>query len=505
MKLYDVLFCHPSAGWDPVKGMYIKKMQSCLYRTVIFSIIGTMPYIINSAAQTFKTTQQFASILRSLGPGRTPTGPAIKPNLGKIPGIKPPKQIFNVSGRFVRPIAELPVPSQTPTQPAPTPTKITRQTPLVLIDRKEIFQAHRMEPDVVEQLPQAASLAAALGVLNFAAQEQAPSRVEEGIYEEQAVETAEDIRALEKQHIPIVLPDHSFVAQAGELQRVPEVPLIGLQQEQESRVVLNERDNVAIMPFYSGTVSPSFEQQVLSSNVAPAIRVEFNPQATADAPQGSLRITLTKGKDTVINDLTDFTYLSTIIPKNYLPTFNAIISSPTPVGMSLWHDTTKEIPMISLQPEPSGVLDLPLIEAQPPRVQDEEALTPVPNLHAMLESSNLIGVLAFNLPETLHTPAALPAPEETVPARQEQREQAQQPASPGPGYQRIINAYKAQLALIKQLEQLGNVPTTLLEQAERTIIHIAHLLSEHSTQDAMRMLRQSGVDRNELLSWVAAG
>ncbi len=476
-----------------------------LYRIVV-SLVIFMPQVINSAAQTFKTTQQFASILRTLGPGRTPTGPAIKPVLGKVPGIKAPKQIFNVSGRFVRPIiTELPAqPEVAPSQPAPTPTKIIRPTPLVPIDRKEIFQTHRMEPEVVEQLPQAAALGTVLGVLNFAASEQPPSRVEEGIYEEQTIETEADIKKLEQQHIPIVLPDHSFVAQVNELQRVPEVPLIGFQPAQESRIVLNEQDNVAIMPFYSGTVSKAFEDKVLSSKVAPAIRVEFNPQKTPDAPQGSLRITLTKGKDTVINDLTDFTYLSAMIPKNYLPTFNAIISSPTPVGMSIWHDSTKEIPMISLQPEPSGVLDLPLIETQPERIQNEETLSPIPDLHAMLESSNLIGVLAFNLPETLHTPAALPAPETTVPEQKEDTRKPAQPASPGLGYQRIINAYKAQLALVKQLEQLGNMPE-LLEQAERTIVRIAQLLSEDGTQEAMRMLRQSGVDRTELLSWVAAG
>lgn len=475
-----------------------------LYRSILALAI-LMPNVINTAAQTSKVTQQFASILRSLGPGRTPTGPAIKPTFGNVPGIKPTKQIFNVSGRFVRPgtITELPTqPEAAPSQPAPT--KITRPATMIPINRKDIFQTDRMEPEIAQQLPQAASLATVLGVMNFAATERAPSRIEEGIYDEPAIATEHDIRALEKQHAPIVLPDHSFVAQVSELQRVPEVPLIGFQQEQESRIVLNERDNVAIMPFYSGTVSKSFEDQVLSSNTAPTIRVEFNPKSSADAPQGSLRITLTKGKDTVINDLTDFTYLSTMIPKNYLSTFNAIISSPTPVGMSIWHDTTKEIPMISLQPQPSGQLDLPLIETQPSRVQDEEALTPIPDLHAMLENSNLIGVLAFNLPETLNAPAALPAPETTVPEQKEDTRKPAQSASPGPGYQRIINAYKAQRALVNQLEQLGNMPE-LLDRAEATLISIAQLLSKHGTQDAMRMLRQSGVDRNELLSWVSAG
>lgn len=502
MKLYHILFCHRAIGWDPVLGID-------LYKTVIFSIICIWPSAIYSAAQTSRVTQQFASILRTLGPHRTPTGPAIRRTFENVPlGAGKSKQIFNASGRFVRPgtITELPTQTEAaPSQPTPAPIKTVRPISFAPIDRKEIFQTHRIEPDVAAELPQAATLATVLGIMNFAATEGAPSRLQEdNIYKDDAIETAADVRALEQQHVPIILPDHSFVAQMGELQRVPEVPLIGFKPEAESRVILQENDAVAIMPFYSGTVSKQFENKVLTTDIAPTIRVEFNPQVTADAPQGSLRVTLTQGKDTVINDLTDFSYLTTMIPKNYLPTFNAIISSPTPVGMSLWHDTTQAIPMITLQPEPSSPLEVIPAEDQPARVQDQEALTPVPDLHAILATSNLIGVLAFNLPETLNAPAALPAPATTAPALKEPTKQAEQSASPGPGYQRIINAYKAQLALIKQLEQLGNM-SALLEQAEQTIIRIAHMLSEHSTPDAMRMLRQSGVDRNELLSWVAAG
>jgi hypothetical protein len=456
-------------------------------------------------AQTVKTTQLFASLLRTLGPGRTPTGPALARPAAQVPKLKPTKQVFNVSGRFVRPgVTAQPEDLAQPAKSTAPLTKVPSvpKAPLVPLDRRELFQATRIEPEVAQQLPPAAPLATMIGILTSAASGHEPSRMQE--YAE-AIATEDDIQLREQQHIPIVLPDHTVIATIPELQRIPDVPLIGFHEVAGSRVDMN--NEVALMPFYSGTVSAPFEQNVLEGHAAPTIRVDFNPKITELAPQGTMRITLSHGKDSVINDITNLSYLSTMIPPNYLPTFNMIIQSPTPVGMSIWHDTTTKVPLI-LPPAPSlGSLDLPLIQDLPPsRVQDQESLTPIPDLHEILQSSNLIGLLAFNLPEALTAPVALPAPAKEPaqePTEAAEREKQASPQFPYKGYQRIIDAYKAQLALVQQLEHARD--TTLLDISEASLIRIAQMLGQETSPEAMRMLREAGVDRNDLLSWIAAG